>query len=64
MPDTVVALDGASVVRATRGFSLTLRPCIIGGAPAAEFLRALMGNTWSNRSVCCCKWYVENWKET
>jgi len=42
MQDTVVAVDGAPVVRATIGLSLTCDHRVVDGAPAAEFLRMLM----------------------
>jgi pyruvate dehydrogenase E2 component (dihydrolipoamide acetyltransferase) len=42
MQDTVVAVDGAPAVRATMGLSLTCDHRMLDGAPAAEFLRALM----------------------
>lgn len=42
MQDTVVAVDGAPAVHATMGLSLTCDHRMLDGAPAAEFLRALM----------------------
>ncbi|MBN2242681.1 MAG: 2-oxo acid dehydrogenase subunit E2 [Acidobacteria bacterium] len=42
MVDTVVAVRGEPAVRATMGLSLTCDHRMLDGAPAAEFLRALM----------------------
>jgi len=42
MQDTVTAVGGTPTVRATMGLSLTCDHRLIDGAPAAEFLRALM----------------------
>jgi pyruvate dehydrogenase E2 component (dihydrolipoamide acetyltransferase) len=43
MKDTVVAVAGRPVIRATMGLSLTCDHRMLDGAPAAEFLRILMG---------------------
>ena len=42
MKDTVVAVDGVPVVRATMGLSLTCDHRLVDGGPSAEFLEMLM----------------------